>query len=83
MKKLLLLVIISINIYASCEDGHWINEVLESGSIIILEDNSVWKVNSVDTIDSSLWLPMTNIVACEDKLINTDDGEVVKAYKIR
>ena len=83
MKKLLVLLILSINTYASCEDGHWINKVLENGSIIILEDDSVWKVNSIDTIYSSLWLPTTSIVACDDKLINTDDGETVEAYKLK
>jgi hypothetical protein len=67
----------------ACEDGHWIDSVSSDGRIIILEDGSVWEVDSLDRIDSSLWLPMSEIVACDDKLINTDDDEVVDATRIR
>jgi hypothetical protein len=31
---------------------------------------------SVDAIDSALWLPVTDIIACDDKLINVDDNEM-------
>ena len=68
---------------AGCESGHWIQEVLSNGEIIILEDGSVWRVDSVDTIDSALWLPISDIIACDDKLINTDDNESVDAIRIR
>lgn len=68
---------------AACEDGHWIESVSSDGRIVILEDGSVWEVDAVDRIDSMLWLPVTEIVACDDKLINTDDGETVDAVRIR
>lgn len=68
--------------FADCEDGHWIRSVSSDGEIVVLEDGSVWQVDAADAIDSSLWLPMTNIVACDDKLINTDDGETVEAVRI-
>lgn len=67
----------------ACEDGHWIESVSGNGRIVILEDGSVWEVDSLDTITSSLWLPISEIVACDDKLINTDDGESVAAQRIR
>ena len=67
----------------ACEDGHWIDSVSDDGRIVILDDGSVWEVDSLDRIDSSLWLPMSEIVACDDKLINTDDDEVVDATRIR
>ena len=67
----------------ACEDGHWIDSVTDDGRIVILEDGSIWEVDSLDRIDSSLWLPTTEIVACDDKLINTDDDEVVAAQRIR
>lgn len=67
---------------AGCEDGHWIKSVSSDGEIVVLEDGSVWQVDSTDAIDSALWLPTTNIVACDDKLINTDDGETVEAVRI-
>ena len=68
---------------AACEDGHWIDSVTSDGRIVILEDGSVWEVDSIDRIDSMLWLPTSDIVACDDKLINTDDDEVVDAVRIR
>jgi hypothetical protein len=68
---------------SSCEAGHWIDSVNHDGRIIILEDGSVWEVDAVDTIDSMLWLPTSDIVVCGDKLINTDDKETVSAQQIR
>jgi len=50
---------------------------------VILEDGSVWEIDEVDRIDTRLWLPTTNITACDDKLINIDDKEVVDAKRLR
>lgn len=68
---------------AACESGHWINKVASGGEFVILEDNSVWRISAMDTVDTALWLPTTNIVACSDKLVNTDDGETADAQRIR
>jgi hypothetical protein len=68
---------------SGCEDGHWISSVSGDGTIVKLEDGSVWEVDSVDAIDSMLWLPTTDIIACDDKLINTDDSEKVSARRLR
>ena len=62
---------------ATCESGHWIESVSNDGEIIKLEDGSIWEVDAGDTVDSMLWLPVTNIVVCPDKLINIDDNETV------
>ena len=67
---------------SSCEGGHWIDEVMGDGAIIKLEDGSLWQVDSVDTVDSALWLPTTNVVVCDGKLINTEDNESVEAERI-
>ena len=82
MKSLLMIAIITISLNAYCESGHWIQEVSENGSIVILEDGTVYQVSSLDTIISSLWLPITSITACDYKLINIDDGEIVEARKL-
>jgi len=66
-----------------CETGHWIDRVMDGGKLIKLEDGSLWKVDSVDVIDSALWLPISDIVMCDDKLINTDDNEAVGATRLR
>ena len=67
----------------ACEDGHWIKSVSRDGKVVILEDGSVWLIDFIDTIDTMLWLPITDIVACSDKLINTEDGETAGARRVR
>jgi hypothetical protein len=69
--------------YQSCEQGHWIDAVMDDGSIIKLEDGSLWEVDPGDEITSSLWLPITNIIVCDGKLINEDDNESVSAHRIK
>jgi hypothetical protein len=56
---------------------------MADGSIVKLEDGSLWQVDGADTVDSALWLPTDEIVTCDGKLINTDDKESVAAEKIR
>jgi hypothetical protein len=68
---------------SGCEPGHWIESVAADGQIIKLEDGSIWEVDTVDVIDSALWLPISDIVVCDDKLVNTDDNETVSARRIR
>jgi hypothetical protein len=57
--------------------------VSDDGEIVKLEDGSVWEVDAGDTVDSALWLPATEIIACDGKLINTDDNEKVSATRIK
>ena len=64
---------------SGCRSGHWISFVSQDGQIIKLEDGSLWRVSAFDALDSSLWLPMDDIVSCADKLINVDQGEIVQA----
>ena len=68
---------------SGCEAGHWVDSVSNDGQIVKLEDGSIWEVDAVDAIDSALWLPTTDIVACDDKLINTEDNETVSATRLR
>lgn len=71
-------------VYAqACDDGHWIDAVLDDGRVIKLEDGSLWEVAVVDTITSSIWLPISDIVICGNRLINVDDNESVDAYRLR
>lgn len=66
-----------------CEDGHWISSVLSDGKILKLDDGSVWEVDQIDVIHSAIWLPISNVMICGDKIINTDDGEQVSARRLR
>lgn len=67
----------------ACEDGHWIDQVLADGKILRLEDGSIWRVDPIDTITSSIWLPISNVIVCDDKIVNVDDGESVHARRLR
>lgn len=68
---------------ADCEGGHWIDAVLGDGQLVKLEDGTLWQVSPGEEITSALWLPTTEIVACDDKLINVEDNEIVEAMQIR
>jgi len=74
--------------YSGGSSGHWIQENIDSGSMVILEDGSIWKIDPLDKIDASLWLPISNISIVTSNngspgydylLINTDDGEKAHA----
>lgn len=72
-------------VYAGTGSGHWIQNVLDNGAIIILEDNSKWQISPIDTVNTGIWLPVTNITVIENngefpyRLINADDSETAEA----
>jgi hypothetical protein len=58
-----------------CESWHWIEAVEGDGKIIKLEDGSLWEVDDFDTVTTSVWLPASEIIVCNGKMVNVDDGE--------
>lgn len=64
---------------ATCESGHWIDSVAGGGKILKLEDGSMWAVDAIDIVISSIWLPTSEVLVCGGKIINVDDGESVTA----
>ena len=73
-----------LGLTSGCDAGHWVSKVTDGGRFVSLEDSSFWEISSIDLIDTSLWLPTTNITICDgDTLINTDDGEKVSATRLR
>jgi phage terminase large subunit-like protein len=67
--------------------GHWIRDNAD-GKIITLEDGSLWQIESIDQVDTTLWLPITDIVVLRDSrasgeykylLLDKDDGEKAHA----
>ena len=73
------------NTSAAWSEKHWIVNKSEDGSIIILDNGSVWQVEPVDRMDNMFWLPGEGIFIPDsyDCLINTDNGEKVEATCIR
>ncbi|HYN16187.1 MAG TPA: hypothetical protein VES66_10425 [Terriglobales bacterium] len=67
---------------ASCESGHWIDSVEGDGKIIRLEDGSMWEVDDVDTVITSIWLPISDVILCGTKMISVDDEESVQVRPI-
>ena len=68
---------------SSCETGHWIDSVLDDGAIIKLEDGSLWQVDEVDRVTTAIWLPMTDVILCDDgRIIDTEDNESVDVTRI-
>jgi hypothetical protein len=70
--------------YAGSSGGHWIKSKANDGGIIVLEDGSMWEISSIDRIDTSLWLPISNVTILKASspvgdykyiLVNSDDGE--------
>lgn len=68
---------------AECESGHWIDSIVGDGKIITLEDGSMWTVDDVDTVTTSLWLPISNVEVCGRKMINVDDKESAGVTPLR
>lgn len=70
------------------EDGHWLKSNIGDGKYLLLEDGTLYEVDPIDRIDSSLWLPLSNLKIVYDGglydylIINTDDEESVHAKKV-
>jgi hypothetical protein len=71
--------------YPGGSSGHWILENIDAGSMMVLEDNSVWEIDPLDKISEStfLWLLTSEITIVTSNsgspgydylLINADDG---------
>lgn len=70
--------------YVGVGNGHWVKKNVYSGTYMILEDGSFWKIDPIDKIEAMLWLPVSKITVLKSRrgspgynylLINTDDGE--------
>ena len=81
---ILLLALIVLAPPLDCTEKHWIHSKSIDGSVIILEDGSVWEVDPPDRIDSSLWLPTDEVIIYDDReMINLDSGEKVNVMRLR
>jgi hypothetical protein len=72
----------AVNAYAG--SGSSVAAKSDDGSIIVLDDGSIWIVASYDQSTSSVWVDATSITVNDsgDKLVNTDDQETVDANYI-
>lgn len=87
MKKLLAVVLLSIAAAGAAQAAESLTIVSKSddGSVVKTDDGSVFEVESIDTIDSQLWLQGDEVVLTddEDQLVNPDDESAVSVTRIR
>lgn len=85
MRKLIIILAISLlsTPILACESGHSIKSKSSGGSVIVLKDNAVWEIDSINRIDSTLWLSIEDIVVCDDELINLDTRDKINTTQLR
>lgn len=84
MKTALLIFGLLFTLAASAAEEHYIRSN-NDGEIIVLEDGSVWQVDSYDRYNSRYWMNSADVIItdAEDKMINIDDDESVGVRRIR
>ena len=68
---------------ASCDGGHMVDSVTGDGSVVVLEDGSVWNIEAADQPDVAAWTEATGIAVCDGFLVNEDDHETADADELR
>jgi len=75
--------------YVGTGGDYWIRKNIGSGSFIMLNDGSLWEVDSFDRLDATLWLAMESVVIVDNsngfmphRLVNTDTRESVGAKRV-
>ncbi len=76
-------------VYTGRSSGHRVTDNFSSGRFVVLEDQSVWQIDSFDKFDTALWLRTDSISMVDTvykgrtfwRLVNVDtDEEVWAAY---
>lgn len=83
MKKLLgLFFAIFLSVSCAFATDTYIESVVQGGKIILTPEYVI-RIMDYDTITTSLWLPVTDIVVTDDRVINVDDNESADIESIR
>lgn len=53
------------NIYLGIGQEHWVQETIDSGAFVRLQDSSLWEISPIDRINTMLWLPIDDIIVIE------------------
>ena len=72
--------------YPRAHEEHWLRDKQEDGSIVILEDRSVWEVHASDRLVTARWLRISTITVKHIQkegdlylLTNTTEEETARA----
>jgi hypothetical protein len=67
----------------------WISEVTDDGAYVKLDNGSLWRVESIDRFESTIWLAVDEVVVVESnesitgyKLVNTSQKSSVDAKQV-
>lgn len=64
-----------------------ITKVIDNGKYVLLDDNSLWEVDSLNTLTSSLWMSVDQIIVFSSefktKLLNSRDNKSVTAKRVK
>jgi hypothetical protein len=65
----------------------YVKKIIDRGQYVLLDDNSLWEINSLDRLTSSLWMSIDEIIIVgsgfETKLLNTRDNKSVTAKRVK
>jgi len=72
-------------------DDATITQVTGHGSLITLDDETVWQVSPVDRADAALWTEQTDILILDDsddatysrRMVSKDDNEIIHVRQVR
>lgn len=80
----MLLVVASGNAMADSCDEDTIKSVSSDGSILVMISGAVYEVDSVNRVDTQIWLPSDDVLICDDEIINKDEnGEKASVKKLK
>lgn len=67
-----------------CESGHWVKQVSDDGSVIILEDDSEWSVDDQQQADAVSWKSGDFVSACIElnALLNMSNPKMPRRVNI-
>jgi hypothetical protein len=65
-----------------CVSGHWIHKVESGGRFVALENRTYWRVDPGDSPIAALWLPVSNVTICGDRMINVSEGHSVHVAEV-
>src|SRR3954471_20518455 len=60
------------------EDGQWIDSVMDHGRLIKLGDGSLWQVDAKDAAKTSTWRRISNVIICGDRIANEHDNKTAR-----
>jgi len=76
----------ALGAYRGGAKGHWIKKIIARGSMVQLEDGSIWQISPLSKVDAILWLVTEKIVVIRSenplypyKLINADGQSSAEA----